>query len=408
MAERKAVTKEMHRRYRRARKSEKAQIIDQVCELTGWSRGHARQELAGSRPKTEPRPRTRLRVYGPEVMEPLQTVWAALGGICGKRLGPFMAEAVASLERHGELEVDPAVRTKLLSASPATLDRLLAPERKRLKIKGRSGTKPGTMLKRQIDVRTFADWDDARPGFFEADLVGHEGGNSSGDFCQSLDLTCVFSGWTALRALPNKAQRWVLEAIEDVEAQLPFPLLGLDSDNGSEFINEHLLAYCSSHQVTFTRSRPGRKNDNCYVEQKNWTVVRQAVGYLRYDTDEELEVLRELYTYLEPWVNFFQPQMHLVEKIRDGAKVIRRYDEARTPYQRLMASPEIRRRTKAGLTRTYEGLNPAELKRAIGRCQDRLVEMAKTKQNRKEVSPPRDHPWRTSFLRQRKTATRTS
>jgi hypothetical protein len=181
-----------------------------------------------------------------------------------------------------------------------------------------------------------------------------------------------------------------------------------NSDNGSEFINEFLLAFCADHRVTFTRSRPGRKNDGCYVEQKNWTVVRQAVGYLRYDTAEELEVLTELYTYLEPWVNFFQPQMHLMEKIRDGAKVTRRYDEARTPYQRLMGAPEISGRTKTALTRTYEGLNPAQLKRAIGRCQDRLVEIARTKQKRKEVSPPRDHPWRTSFVRQRKTATRTS
>jgi hypothetical protein len=309
-----------------------------------------------------------------------------------------MGELVDSMERFGELEVTPEVRAKLLSISAATIDRVLAPERRRLQVRGRSGTKPGSILKTQIPIRTFADWDDRRPGFCEADLVGHEGGESSGEFCHTLNLTCVNTGWTEPRAIRTKSQRWVREALEDIRRVLPFPLLGLDSDNGSEFINIELYRWCEENSITFTRSRPARKNDNCYVEQKNWPVVRQQVGYLRYDTVDELEVLRELYSVLRLYVNFFWPQQKLVAKTREGSKVRKRYDVARTPYQRLLASPDVSEETKASLTETYLVLNPAELKRRIGALQDRLIEMARSKpQHRKEVSSPPDHPFRAMF-----------
>ena len=197
-------------------------------------------------------------------------VWATLDGPTGKRLAPFMGEMVAAMERSGELEVAPEVRSKLLRVSAATIDRLLAPERRLLQVRGRSGTKPGSILKAQIPIRTFAEWDDRRPGFCEVDLVGHEGGDPSGEFCHTLNLTCVNTGWTEPRAIRTKAQRWVREAIEEIREQLPFPMLGLDSDNGSEFINVELYRWCEENAITFTRSRPARKNDNCYVEQKNW------------------------------------------------------------------------------------------------------------------------------------------
>jgi hypothetical protein len=196
------------------------------------------------------------------------------------------------------------------------------------------------MLKRQVPIRTFAEWDEDRPGFCEVDLVGHDGGNLLGEFCQTLTLTCVNTGWTEVRALPNKAQRWVHEALDDLSRELPFPLLGLDTDNGSEFINHQLFRWCADREITFTRSRPFRKNDNCFVEQKNWSVVRQQVGYGRYDTPAELEVLSELYGHLRLYVNFFQPQMRLVEKTRREAKVARRYT-ARTPYRRVLASLHV-------------------------------------------------------------------
>jgi hypothetical protein len=423
MAERKAVTKATARRYLRASKREKGQILDELTALTGWTRRHARRALLQSeRPREAPaRRRGRPPVYGDDVAEPLRLIWATLNGPSGKRLAPFMKEIVQALERADELHLSPGVRGRLLGVSAATIDRLLAPERKRLQVRGRSGTKPGTLLKRQIPIRTFTEWNDARPGFCEVDLVAHDGGIGAGEFCQTLDLTCVATGWTEPRALPNKAQRWVHEAVEDIKRSLPFPLLGLDSDNGAEFINNELFRYCMERGITFTRSRPYRKNDNCFVEQKNWPVVRQQVGYLRYDTPSELAVLRELYAHLRLYVNFFQPQMKLVSKTRRGAKVTKRYDTARTPYQRVLGSPHVSEESKRILTRTYLSLNPAGLKRDIGRCQERLLGLgaAKPHDQRKEVGAPPNHPWRhvavspkeasrTSLLRQPIVASRTS
>ncbi|MEW6058617.1 MAG: transposase family protein [Actinomycetota bacterium] len=381
---------------------------------------HAIRALAEAiRPPDRPPRPPRARTYGPEVLEPLRLIWATLNGPAGKRLAPFMPEIVAALERAGELQVSPEVRSKLLSISAATIDRILAPERRRLRVRGRQGTKPGSLLKRQIPIRTFAEWDDARPGFCEVDLVAHDGGGPVGEFCQTLDLTCVATGWTECRAVRNKAQRWCFEALLDIEASLPFPLLGLDSDNGSELINDQLFRYCTERGITFTRSRPYRKNDNCFVEQKNWPVVRQAVGYARYDTSAELECLNELYAVLRLYVNFFQPQMRLVSKTRHGAKVTRRYDTARTPYQRILLSPHVGQKIKQALARTYLGLNPAELKRRIAACQDRLLQINRAKPDRrKEVNRP-GHPapgeklsWReisrTSLVRQPVDASRTS
>jgi hypothetical protein len=420
MAERKAVTKEMARRYARASKKDKGRMLDELCELTGWTRRHGIRALAQAvHPPPRPSRAPRARVYGPEVLEPLLVVWATLNGPAGKRLAPFMGEIVTALERCGELQVDPEVRTKLLSMSAATIDRALAPERARLRVKGRSGTKPGTMLKRQIPIRTFAEWDDARAGFCEVDLVAHDGGDPAGEFCQTLDLTCVATGWTECRAVRNKAQRWCFEALLEIEDSLPFALVGLDSDNGSEFINDQLFRYCTERGITFTRSRPYRKNDNCFVEQKNWPVVRQNVGYGRYDTPAELEVLNELYHHLSPYVNFFQPQMKLVSKTRRGAKVSKHFDRARTPYQRILESPHVSGDTKACLTRIYLQLNPAELKRRMADCQSRLLQINRTKPDRsKEVRRP-GHPsagrkfsWteisRTSLVRQPEVAPRTS
>ncbi len=285
--------------------------------------------------------------------------------------------------------MEPGVRTKLLAMSSATIDRALAPERRRLRVKGRSGTKPGSILKRQIPIRTFAEWDEGRPGFCEVDLVAHDGGSPYGEFCQTLDLTCVATGWTEPRALRNKAQRWVHEAIHEIAEELPFLLLGLDSDNGSEFINVQLFTYCTERGITFTRSRPYRKNDNCFVEQKNWPVVRQQVGYGRYDTPEELEALRELYRVLRLYVNFFQPQMKLVAKTRRGAKVTKRFDRARTPYQRVLDSPDVDEEAKDRLRATYLSLNPAQLKRDLAARQTRLLQLGKVKPSTgKEVKQP--------------------
>lgn len=409
MAERRAVTKQMAERYRKAPKKTKGAILDELCALTGWTRDHARRTLGKVRrgDRVPSKARRRTPVYGDDVLKSLGKIWATLDGPCGKRMAPFMAEIVEVMERVRELELTQAQRDKLVSISAATIDRKLAGDRQRLKIKGKSRTKPGSLLKPQIPIRTFAEWDEARPGFTECDLVAHDGGDARGDFCQTLNLTDVASGWTEMRAVKNKAQRWVFEALTDIEAGLPFRLAGIDSDNGAEFINAHLMNYCAEQKITFTRSRPYRKNDNCFVEQKNWTVVRRSVGYLRYDSDAELAMLGELYGHLRLYVNFFQPQMKLVEKSRTGAKVHKRYDTAQTPYQRLLCS-DVPTKAKKALTQQYLTLNPVQLKRDIAGCQDKLLELARRKQkpNRKEVKPPVVS--RTSSVRQRSSRSRAS
>ena len=411
MAERKAVTSELATRYRDAGKRTKTEILDHLCAVTGWNRDHARRALRMALPGAPqvPRPRPcRKPTYGDDVLAPLQKIWATLDGPCGKRLAPFLGDIVEAMERAGELELTSAQRQLLVSMSAATIDRRLAADRRRLPGATRGSTKPGSMLKSQIPIRTFADWDEAKPGFVECDLVAHDGGSAAGEFCQTLDVTDVASGWTELRAVKNKAQRFVFDALVEIRQRLPFELAGIDSDNGGESINQELLAYCASNEITFTRARPYRKNDGCFVEQKNWTVVRHAVGYLRHDTAEELAMLNELYDHLGLHVNFFQPQMKLISKVRHGAKVTKRYDIARTPYQRLLDS-DIPATAKHELTEQYRELNPVELKRDIIRCQDQLMKLARHKARnlrlREGVSPVRS---RASSVRQRKGVSRAS
>lgn len=232
--------------------------------------------------------RPRRRRYGEEDKQVLRRLWEMLDYVSGRRLAAALPDLIESLGRHGEPVAEPPVRARLLKISASTIDRLLSEDKRRMRLKGRGGTKPGTLLRRQVPIRTFADCDEACPGFMEMDLVGHEGGLGRGDYAQTLDVTDVQSGWTELEAVRNKAQVWVFEALQQIRERLPFELLGLDSDNGGEFINYHLYHYCEQEQITFTRSRPLRKNDNCFVEQKNYSVVRRFVGYARYDTEAEL------------------------------------------------------------------------------------------------------------------------
>ncbi|GFP23098.1 hypothetical protein HKBW3S44_01566 [Candidatus Hakubella thermalkaliphila] len=382
MKEKKALTRETRDRYRKASKKQRGEILERFTWLTKYNRSYAARILRQKRVLGEEKKkvkRKRKKKYGEEVLLPLRKIWAICDGICGKRLAPFLPEIIPILESFGELKITEEVREKLLSLSAATIDRLLAPLRKQYQLKGRCTTKPGSLLKNQIPIRTFADWEERRPGFVEADLVSHDGGEPRGDFIQSLDVVDVCSSWTETRAVKNKARKWVLEALKDIKAKLPFKLLGLNCDNGGEFINAHLLAFCEENQITFTRSRPYRKNDSCFVEQKNYSVVRRAVGYQRYDTEEELETLNELYRILRLYTNFFQPVRKLKEKIRIGSKVKKSYDQAQTPYQRVLASPFVSSPAKEKLKEEYAKLNPAELKREITRLQDKLLKLAHLK-----------------------------
>lgn len=341
MRERQAITREMARRYARAGKRERGVMLDELCALTGYNRSYAarllRAKARGRPPHRKQKRRGRRPLYGPELVAPLTKVWATLGGICGKRLAAVMGRTVAALERHGELELTEAVRAQLLAMSAATIDRLLAAKRRRLRLTGMAHTKPGSLLKSQIPVRTFAEWDQGRPGFVEIDLVGHEGGDPRGEFAYSLCVTDVASGWTEPRVVRNRARRWTFEALLDVRASLPMPLLGIDSDGGGEFINHHLVSWCAEQKLTFTRSRAYEKNDCCYVEQKNWSIIRREVGYGRYDTDEERALVAAIYADLRLYVNFFLPSVKLLAKERTGARVRKRYDTAATPHQRLLA-----------------------------------------------------------------------
>lgn len=386
MGERQAVARQVAVRYRDASRVEKARMLDELCAVNGWHRDHARKALRIALcPKSVGGKRKTLRgsvsrvVYGRDVVAALEVCWAVVGGPCGKRLAPFLPDLVDRLRACGELRITGQVRDLLVGMSAATIDRKLAGARARLRLKGRSGTKPGSLLKSQIPVRTWADWDDAVPGFVEVDLVGHEGGNSRGEFCQTLTVTDIATGWTETAAVRNKAGKRVVAALDDIAAALPFPLLGVDSDNGQEFINNHLLSYCTANKITFTRSRPSRKNDNAHVEQKNWSIVRQTVGYHRYDTDVEVELLNRLYQRLRLMTNFFTPQQKLVEKTRVGAKVNKRHDRAQTPFQRLYAREDVDQRVKGNLDRWYRQLNPAQLRRDIAALQEQLFECSTTK-----------------------------
>jgi len=380
MKERKAVTAVMRARYRRAGKKQKGCLLDELVALTGYNRWYAVGLLRGHGPppggqhgRAAVHPRRRPRVYDAAVLAALRQVWIIMDCICGKRLAAVLPEMIAVLERHGELELAPATRQKLCAISAASIDRLLAAERRRLNVRGRSGTKPGTLLKHQIPIRTFAEWDQTQPGFVEIDLVGHDGGLAQGDFCQTLDVTDVASGWTETEAVINKAQAWVFEALQHVRARLPFALKGIDSDNGSEFINNHLLRYTQQERITFTRGRAWKKNDGCFVEQKNYSVVRRSVGYARYEGSAHVRLLNELYAELRLYTNFFQPVMKLLTKERHGAKVKKTYDRPRTPYQRLCSSTALSKQAKQQLRAQYAALNPAELKRNIVRLQSRLL-----------------------------------
>ncbi len=395
MSEKRAVIKAWSTQYRKSRKKDKGRILDEVVELTGYNRCYAvnllrwdgkviragrRVRLVGdSRKKAR---RTRQRLYDEAVLEKLKQIWAIMDCICGKRLVAILAEIIPILEKHREIVLDAVTRKKLLQISASSIDRLLAAERRKWMLRGRSGTKPGTLLKHQIPIRTFADWNEKQVGFVEIDLVGHDGGDAGGDYCQTLDVTDVASTWTETEAVINKAQVWVFDALKSIRTRLPFPLLGIDSDNGSEFINHHLLRYCLKEEITFTRGRSGKKNDGCFVEQKNYSVVRRAVGYARYDSRAQLRLLNELYGYLRLYTNCFQPVMKLLSKERDGAKVKKKFDEPRTPYQRLMAMPGISPQIKRRLKSEYASLNPAQLKREIMRLQEKLF---KTVANRRRT-----------------------
>lgn len=352
-------------RYLKASKAGKQQILNELIATTGYHRKHAIRVLRhGFKPKGLKKA-GRRKVYQGEVVVILEQIWEICGRICSKRLQPFLSEMVIVLERFSEINMAPETRKLLLGMSRATIDRCLRKARFTQPGRGISTTKPGSLLKKAIPVRTFTPWEEELPGFMEFDLVAHCGISTEGTYLNTLTGTDLATGWTDIRAIGNKTQSAVAQAIIELRQDLPFPLLGLDSDNGSEFINNTLFSYCISEQITFTRSRPYQKNDQAHVEQKNWSVVRHTVGYDRLETPEELSLLRSVYIDLRLYINFFQPVLKLVGKERVDGRTIRTYDKAITPFRRVLALDTIPLEVKARLTNQFVQLNPVALRNSI-------------------------------------------
>lgn len=361
-SKREVIERRRHR-YLHGGRKEKTRILDELEELTGDHRKSLIRALRQGYSQRAER-RGRPRAYAGETVRQLVKVWHIYGGICGKRLQPFLAEGIKVLERHQELTLDEATRSALLQMSAASIDRYLKPYRPAGR-RGLTTTRSGQLLKHTIPIRTFADWDEAQPGFVEMDLVAHCGQTTAGYYLNTLTAVDVYSGWTECLALPHRTRQDVVAVLDQLGQQLPFPLQGIDCDNDALFINARLKEYCEDKTLTFTRSRPYRKNDQAFVEQKNGDVVRRYIGYGRYNGPAACRLLQQLYADLRLYINFFQPVRKLVFKERRGATIYKKYDQAQTPHQRLMQSPDVAKQGKLRLHQLYLTLNPAGLQRRI-------------------------------------------
>ncbi len=317
-------------RYQKASISQKGVLLDEIAATTGYARRYAMWLLNHPEEMQLPPRRRRQRTFGPEVQHALFFVWQHANQICTKRLIPYLATHIEALERHGHLHLTDSCRRQLLSMSAATADRLLRGPRMHGQ-RGLATTRAGTLLKQQISIRTFEQWNERQPGFLEADVVVHCGSHLDGSYLSTLTLTDIATGWTECLPLRTKSAEAAVSALQQARTCFPFPILGVDTDNGCEFINERLLAYCDAQQITFTRGRGGIKNDQNFVEQKNGAVVRQVIGYDRFEGERAYRQLGEVYQALRLYINGFQPSMKLLAKQYEGKKMRRIYDPAKTP-----------------------------------------------------------------------------
>lgn len=387
LGQRKAITKAQLAKWPKATRSEKTVILDAVCQVTGWHRDHARkairkalaeQAAGGPAPR---KPRVPVRVYDEPAVTLLTRCWAALDGPAGKRLHSALPEVLANMERHGHLTgVDRGVIDAVRAMSAATIDRRLAPVRAGLQTRKQiSHTRPGSMLKASIPMKTWHEWNESVPGFVQIDLVGHEGGDNNGTFFYSLDATDIATGWTESVTVRSKGEKIVAAGLQELQLRFPFHLGGIHSDNGSEFINHHLARWCETRKITFTRGRASHKNDQAYVEQKNWTVVRRNAGYFRYDTPTELDLLNQLWPLVSRQVNLFLPQQKLLAKTRTGAIVRKTHDTATTPLRRLLDrhGEIVDPHDRADLETLLQGTDLIGLRHQIADIQGNLINLAR-------------------------------
>lgn len=364
----------IYQRYKSASRREKAVILDEFCRTCGYHRKHGIRLLKTFKQPAKKPPSKSLKVrrgrspiyQDDTILKPLKTIWLTANLPCSKRLKAIIPLWLPGYqEEFGILDKKTVQKLKVISSS--TIDRLLQPTRIRHTKRGYSTTKPGTLLRKQIPIKV-NQWDETRPGFLEADTVAHCGDSLIGMFVYTIDFVDIATGWTEQRAVWGKGETGVLEQIKNVEALLPFPLLGFDSDNGSEFLNHHLFRHFTRRDrpVQFTRSRAYHKDDNAHIEQKNWTHVRQWLGYQRLDNPGVVQLLNNLYrTEWRSFHNFFCPSVKLISKDRLGSKTIKRHDLPKTPYQRIMASTHVEIKIKQALTKQLEKLNPFLLRKQM-------------------------------------------
>jgi hypothetical protein len=363
----------LKKRYRKARKKERGQILDEYTETMKYHRTHAAAVLSGRyQRKRKPWTRRRGRYYTEADHQALWQLAQWFDQIGSKKLRAALDVELPRLRAQGHLQISEQTYQHMLQMSPATMDRVrvLIPVKERIL---HGGTKPGSLLKSQVPIRTYADWDDKRVGFVEIDLVQHEGSNSRGIFACTLNMTDVSTGWTEVIAVRNKAQQHVFVALKASRRRLPFALLGVDSDNGGEFINDQLIRYCTREQLTFTRGRVAHKNDNAFVEQKNWSVVRRLVGYARYDTPKQVNLLNQLYAVYRLYINFFIPVTKLIRKEVRDKRTYKIYDPYCTPYQRVLNSSDVTDSVKDNLHQQYDALDMLSLKQRINTLKEALM-----------------------------------
>jgi hypothetical protein len=373
LATKRELIKAIADRYRIASRVEKKRILDEFIEVTGFHRKHAIRALGKSGESRVEQAPERARIYDEAVLQALRILWEAADRICGKRLKAIIPTLVDAMERHGHLNLDDGVRSRLLKASAATMDRLLKPTREAANGKRRR-SHINTPLRKSIAIRTFNDWNDPPPGFFEMDMVAHCGNSVAGSHAHSLVLTDIASGWTEAAPLLVREQSLITETVEEIRAKLPFRMLGLDVDNDSAFINETVVNYCKDQNIELTRSRAYKKNDQAWIEQKNGAVIRRLVGYGRLEGVKAVAVLGKLHEVARLYVNYFQPSFKLESKTRDGAKVRKKYHFPATPYERLIADTRVTETCKDRLRQTFSMLDPIDLLNQIRTAQSDLAQ----------------------------------